>query len=113
MTMLRVAFVTHEEGLQGKSVDFEVKENPTKADGYFIQEIDEPTFFNGRAAAIYVRLGGKLQRIGELGVLHPTVLEKFDLRYVMVLGHTSRGVNANKFYRYPVSTLEINLEVFL
>ncbi|KAK4137764.1 phenylalanyl-tRNA synthetase [Trichocladium antarcticum] len=94
MTMLRVAFVTHEEGLQGKSVDFEVKENPTKADGYFIQEIDEPTFFKGRAAAIFVRLGGKLQRIGELGVLHPTVLEKFDLRY-------------------PVSTLEINLEVFL
>lgn len=94
MTMLRVAFVTHEEGLEGKSIDFQVKENPSKADGYFIQEIDEPTFFNGRAAAIYARLNGKLQRIGELGVLHPTVLEKFDLRY-------------------PVSTLEINLEVFL
>ncbi len=81
MTMLRVAFITHEEGLAGKSIDFEVKENPSQQDGYFIQEIDEPTFFNGRAAAIYVRLGGKLQRIGELGVLHPTVLEKFDLRY--------------------------------
>ncbi|SPQ21524.1 ed9b93d1-3a32-4098-9b41-939fe61cd882 [Thermothielavioides terrestris] len=94
MTMLRVAFVTHEEGLSGKSIDFEVKENPSQQDGYFIQEIDEPTFFKGRAAAIYVRLGGKLQRIGELGVLHPTVLEKFDLRY-------------------PVSTLEVNLEVFL
>lgn len=83
MTMLRVAFITHEEGLEGKSVDYEVKENPSQADGYFIQEIDEPTFFKGRAAAIYVRLGGKLQRIGELGVLHPTVLEKFDLRYVV------------------------------
>jgi phenylalanyl-tRNA synthetase beta chain len=94
MTMLRVAFITHEEGLEGKSIDFEVKENPSQQDGYFIKEIDEPTFFNGRAAAIYVRLGGKLQRIGEFGVLHPTVLEKFDLRY-------------------PVSTLEINLEVFL
>ncbi|KAJ4288239.1 phenylalanine--tRNA ligase subunit beta [Collariella sp. IMI 366227] len=94
MTMLRVAFITHEEGLSGKKIDFEVKENPTQQDGYFIKEIDEPTFFNGRAAAIYVRLGGKLHRIGELGVLHPSVLEKFDLRY-------------------PVSTLEINLEVFL
>ncbi|KAK4669846.1 phenylalanine--tRNA ligase subunit beta [Podospora pseudopauciseta] len=94
MTMLKVAFVTHEEGLEGKSIDYAVKENPSKADGYFIQEIDEPTFFKGRAAAIYVRLGGELKRIGELGVLHPTVLEKFDLRY-------------------PVSTLEINLEVFL
>lgn len=81
MTMLRVALVTHEEGLDGKSVDFKVKENPSQQDGYFIKEIDEPTFFNGRAAAIYVRLGGKLQRIGELGVLHPTVLDKFDLRY--------------------------------
>jgi phenylalanyl-tRNA synthetase beta chain len=80
MTMLRIAFITHEEGLEGKSIDFEVKENPSQQDGYFIKEIDEPTFFNGRAAAIYVRLGGKLQRIGEFGVLHPTVLEKFDLR---------------------------------
>jgi len=93
MTMLRVAFITHEEGLTGKSIDFEVHANPQR-DGYFIKEIDEPTFFKGRAAAIYVRLNGQLQRIGELGVLHPTVLEKFDLRY-------------------PVSTLEINLEVFL
>lgn len=94
LSMLRIAFITHEEGIEGKSIDFEVKQNPSKADGYFIEEINEPTFFNGRAAAIYLRLGGKVQRIGEFGVLHPTVLEKYDLRY-------------------PVSTLEINLEVFL
>ncbi|KAK0720102.1 hypothetical protein B0H67DRAFT_484225 [Lasiosphaeris hirsuta] len=95
LSMLRIAFITREEGLDGgKSMDFEVKQNPSEADGYFIEEINEPTFFNGRAAAIYVRLGGKVQRIGEFGVLHPTVLEKFDLRY-------------------PVSTLEVNLEVFL
>ncbi|KAL1838444.1 hypothetical protein VTJ49DRAFT_2667 [Mycothermus thermophilus] len=82
MTMLKVAFVTHEEGLEGKSIDYKVQQNPGPGnDGYFIKEIDEPTFFGGRAAAIWVRLGGKLQRIGELGVLHPTVLEKFDLRY--------------------------------
>jgi phenylalanyl-tRNA synthetase beta chain len=94
LSMLRVAFVTHDEGLTGKSMDFEVKENPSKTNGYFIEEIHEPTFFEGRAAAIYVRLGGKVQRVGEFGVLHPTVLEKFDLKY-------------------PVSVLEINLEVFL
>ncbi|KAK3326635.1 hypothetical protein B0H66DRAFT_166667 [Apodospora peruviana] len=94
LSMLRIAFITHEEGLEGKSIDFEVKENPSKEDGYFIEEINEPTFFDGRAAAIYLRLGGKVQRIGEFGVLHPTVLEKYDLRY-------------------PVSTLEINLEGFL
>jgi phenylalanyl-tRNA synthetase beta chain len=78
--MLRTSFITHEEGLEGKSVDYEVKENPSKASGYFIEEINEPTFFDGRAAAIYLRVGGKTQRIGEIGVLHPTVLEKFDLK---------------------------------
>ncbi|KAF9871674.1 phenylalanyl-tRNA synthetase [Colletotrichum karsti] len=95
LLMLRTAFLTHEEGLTaGKSVDFKVAENPSKPDGYWIEEINEDTFFPGHAAAIYLRLGGKEQRIGEFGILHPTVLEKFDLRY-------------------PVSTLEINLEVFL
>ncbi|KAK0636148.1 phenylalanyl-tRNA synthetase beta chain [Bombardia bombarda] len=94
LSMLRVAFITREEGLKGKSIDFEVKENPSPEDGYFIEEINEPTFFPGRAAAIFVRLDGKVTRIGEFGVLHPSVLEKFELKY-------------------PVSTLEINLEVFL
>ncbi|CZS93586.1 hypothetical protein WAI453_001125 [Rhynchosporium graminicola] len=83
LLMLKTAFVTHEEGLEGKKVD-----------GYWIEEVDEPTFFAGHAAAIYLRVDGKAERIGEFGILHPTVLDKFELRY-------------------PVSTLEINLEVFL
>ncbi|OIW28508.1 phenylalanyl-tRNA synthetase [Coniochaeta ligniaria NRRL 30616] len=95
LAMLRVALITHEEGLgAGKIIDFKVAENPSKEEGYFIEEIHEPTFFEGRAAAIFLRLDGQTKRIGEFGVLHPTVLEKFDLKY-------------------PVSTLEINLEVFL
>ncbi|KAH6969785.1 hypothetical protein HG530_014109 [Fusarium avenaceum] len=94
LLMLRTAFVTHDEGLTGKSVDFEVKENPSKPDGYWIEELDDATFFAGHAASVYLRVGGKERRIGEFGILHPTVLEKFDLKY-------------------PVSTLEINLEVFL
>ncbi|QSZ30871.1 hypothetical protein DSL72_000429 [Monilinia vaccinii-corymbosi] len=94
LLMLQTAFLTHEEGLEGKKMDFAIKENPAKPDGYWIEEIDEPTFFAGHAAAIYLRLGGKEVRIGEFGILHPTVLDKFELRY-------------------PVSTLEINLEVFL
>ncbi|KAF5641220.1 phenylalanine-tRNA ligase alpha chain [Fusarium sp. NRRL 52700] len=94
LLMLRTAFLTHEEGLSGKSVDFEVKENPSKPDGYWIEELDDATFFTGHAASVYLRLAGKERRIGEFGILHPTVLEKFDLKY-------------------PVSTLEINLEVFL
>jgi len=113
LAMLRVALITHEEGLGSKKVEFEVKQNPTEADGYFIEEINEPTFFPGRAAAIYVRLGGKVQRIGEFGVLHPSVLEKFDIRYVTSDSAPMLDQVANCGLRYPVSTLEINLEVFL
>ncbi|CAL3964773.1 unnamed protein product [Diplocarpon coronariae] len=94
LLMLQTAFVTHEEGLEGKSLGYQVKQDPSKSDGYWIEEIDEPTFFAGHAAAIYLRLNGKAERIGEFGILHPTVLDKFELRY-------------------PVSTLEVNLEVFL
>lgn len=50
----------------------------------------DPTFFPGHAAAIHVRIGGKEHVIGAFGVLHPTVLEKFELRSVMrmlVTGH--------------------------
>ncbi len=75
MAMLRSAFVTHEEGLAGASEKL----------GYYIQEISDPTFFPGRAAAIYLRVDGKDQRIGELGVLHPSVLDAFDLRYVLAI----------------------------
>lgn len=82
LLMLRTAFITHEDGLTGKSPDFEIKENPSKPDGYWIEELDEPTFFHGHAASVHLRLNGKEQRIGEFGILHPTVLEKFELRYV-------------------------------
>lgn len=95
MLMLRQGFLTSEEGLATeKKLEFEVKEDHTSRDGYWLQPIDEPTFFPGRAAAVYLRVDGKARRIGEFGILHPTVLENFELRY-------------------PVSTLEINLEVFL
>ncbi|GAW26081.1 putative phenylalanyl-tRNA synthetase [Rosellinia necatrix] len=62
---------------------------------YFIQEISDSTFFPGRAAGVYLgKEGGESRRIGEIGILHPEVLEKFDIRY-------------------PVSVLEINLDVFV
>ncbi|KAI0841446.1 phenylalanyl-tRNA synthetase beta chain [Hypoxylon sp. FL0890] len=97
MAMLRQAFLTHDEGLTtapDKQIDFEVTATHSKRDGYWLEPVDESTFFPGRAAAIHVRLGGKTARIGEFGILHPSVLENFDLKY-------------------PVSTLEVNLEVFL
>lgn len=84
--------------------------------GYYIKEGDDPAYFPGRAATIYYRLPpqkssktGELAYelkhmlhinqdrdivIGTLGVLHPTVLEKFEITY-------------------PCSALEFNTEVFL
>ncbi|KAM3514866.1 hypothetical protein MY11210_001471 [Beauveria gryllotalpidicola] len=82
LLMLRTAFLT------------DGTDTPGNPDGYWIEELNEDTFFPGHAAAVHLRLGGKEARIGEFGILHPTVLEKFDLRYA-------------------VSTLEINLEAFL
>ncbi|TRX94001.1 hypothetical protein FHL15_005079 [Xylaria flabelliformis] len=46
---------------------------------YFIQEIPDSTFFPGRAAGVYLGKDGEGRRIGELGVLHPEVLEKFEI----------------------------------
>ncbi|KAL2111745.1 hypothetical protein VUR80DRAFT_9387 [Thermomyces stellatus] len=96
LLMLKTASATHEEGLGGKgaSAQATVTTGNSRPDGYWIDELNEETFFPGRGAAVWLRVGGVEKRIGELGVLHPSVLEKFDLKY-------------------PVSTLEINLEVFL
>ncbi|KAL1971113.1 hypothetical protein VTN77DRAFT_64 [Rasamsonia byssochlamydoides] len=85
MAMLKSAFITGEEGL----------DNPAVGDShYWIEELDDPTYFPGHAASIHVRIGGKEHVIGAFGILHPTVLEKYELKY-------------------PVSTLEMNIEVFL
>ncbi|KAL8673918.1 MAG: hypothetical protein Q9168_001665 [Polycauliona sp. 1 TL-2023] len=85
MLMLKSAFVTSEEGLHAKGAEDAA---------YWIEEVDDPTFFPGHAAAIHVRIGGENHIIGVFGILHPTVLDKFELKY-------------------PTSTLEINIEVFL
>ncbi|KAJ7276528.1 hypothetical protein B0H12DRAFT_1041622 [Mycena haematopus] len=78
--------------------------------GYYIKETSDPMFFPGRAATIYYRpkqstlkqeLGSALRlvhleqdmKLGTLGILHPTVLEKFDIGY-------------------PCSSLEFTLEPF-
>jgi phenylalanyl-tRNA synthetase beta chain len=54
----------------------------------------DPTYFPGHAASIHVRIAGKESVIGSFGILHPTVLEKYGLKY-------------------PTSTLELNVEAFL
>lgn len=114
MAMLKSAFITGEESLT----------NPTVADShYWIEELDggfpalirsitsyiylftclvhlltcllpDPTYFPGHAASVHMRFAGKESVIGAFGIIHPTVLEKFELKY-------------------PVSTLELNIEPFL
>ena len=85
MAMLKTAFVTKEEGLEMKNA---------KGMQYWIEEVDDGTFFPGHSASVHVKLAGKEYKVGVFGILHPTVLEKFELKY-------------------PVSTLEMDLEIFL
>ncbi|KAK8199172.1 phenylalanyl-tRNA synthetase beta chain [Phyllosticta capitalensis] len=89
MQMLRSAFITREEALKNE-----------KLGGYWIEEVDDPTFFAGHAAAIKLRIAdeatGAMQThsIGVFGILHPTVLKNYELPF-------------------PTTALELNLEVFL
>ncbi|CAA16986.1 Phenylalanine--tRNA ligase beta subunit [Schizosaccharomyces pombe] len=57
--------------------------NPKDSDavGYWIEAEDDSTFFPGRCAAVYYRkdFGTAGIRVGVFGVLHPLVLEKFEL----------------------------------
>jgi len=81
MVVLSLGFT--EDGEQGSKV------------GYWIDETSEEMYFPGRAANIWIRMKeGKERVIGSFGILHPTVLAKFEITY-------------------PVSALEINLEVFI
>lgn len=70
--------------------------------GYYIKESSDPAYFPGRAATIYYRVPpakghqgvkGSDVEIGKLGILHPTVLAKFEIGY-------------------PCSALEFTLEPF-
>ncbi|KAN0079777.1 hypothetical protein V8E54_004991 [Elaphomyces granulatus] len=85
MAMLKSAFITAEEALDNPAVG---------SSNYWIEKLNDPTYFPGHAASIHVRIGEKEQVIGTFGILHPTVLEKYELRY-------------------PVSAVEINIEAFL
>ncbi|ODV82211.1 phenylalanyl-tRNA synthetase [Suhomyces tanzawaensis NRRL Y-17324] len=74
-------------------------ENPKTDDrrGYWIEEDKEnPTFFPGRGAKIFFRAvqGEEAKEIGSIGVLHPEVMQNFEIPYAG-------------------SSVEINAEVFL
>jgi phenylalanyl-tRNA synthetase beta chain len=63
---------------------------------YILQEQDNATYFPSRSANILIDMGDGSPpvKIGEMGVLHPDVLTKFQLGY-------------------PVSCMEIDLEMFV
>ena len=76
MLMLKSAFITKDDGLANPDLK-----------GYWIEEVEDPTFFSGHSAAIYLKVGDKPQRIGTFGILHPTVLKNFELPFpVSALG---------------------------
>lgn len=69
----------------------EVGWNPKKTnEGYYLQPVEDPTYFPNRCAEIVCN--GKV--IGKIGVLHPNVLNKFELTN-------------------PCSCVEINIEPFV
>lgn len=68
MLMLTSAFITREQGMKNEALE-----------GYWIEEIDDPTYFAGHAASINLNLAGKRQVIGSFGILHPSVLKAFEL----------------------------------
>ena len=76
-------------------LDKKARMSKVQTSAYWLEELDDPTFYPGHAARIKLRIGqAEAQTIGTMGVLHPTVLEKFELNY-------------------PVTTLEINIEPFV
>ncbi|CAG8561672.1 beta subunit of phenylalanyl-tRNA synthetase [Rhizophagus irregularis] len=67
--------------------------------GYYIKESENPTYFPNRCADIFLRRSSKsssivTSKIGNFGILHPNVLEKFEIMY-------------------PCSVVEFNLEEFI
>ncbi|KAK9236546.1 hypothetical protein V1525DRAFT_406642 [Lipomyces kononenkoae] len=75
-----------------------IKESDVGIPGYFIKQTGDETFFPGRAAAVYYRTKhdpSKTVKIGSFGILHPEVLEHYELPSVVA------------------SALEINIEYFV
>ncbi|KAF9008947.1 hypothetical protein BDQ17DRAFT_1349257 [Cyathus striatus] len=79
----------------------EMKNIGSAATGYYIKEREDPMYFPGRAATIFYRSSLTSEtknvshdiEVGTLGILHPEVLEKFEIGF-------------------PCSALEFTLEPF-
>lgn len=84
MLMLKSAFITREDGLKNPQLngywieEVEGKLNATSR-GTQLTESPDPTFLHGHSAAIKLNIDGKHHTIGVFGILHPSVLQKFEL----------------------------------
>ncbi|KAJ5551433.1 tRNA synthetase B5-domain [Penicillium sp. DV-2018c] len=96
MAMLKTRFVGDGQAAPGEA-QYYIKEldgeNPFSPIRNFANSSD-PTYLPGHAASIHLRVDGKDKEIGAFGILHPTVLQKYELKY-------------------PASTLELNVEAFM
>lgn len=82
-------------GKGGQQKSSGAKEKPlSERTVYWLTQHNHPTYFAGHAADIHLRIRGVERVIGQFGILHPTVLENYDLKF-------------------PVSVLEMNIEPFL
>lgn len=98
MLMLRSNFKFNDKTLKNLSSEYWIEEVDGKIFQMTVKNNSltcvDSTFLPGHAASIKVNIDGKTHTIGVFGILHPTVLQKFELPY-------------------PVSTIEFNLEVFM
>ncbi|ORY82123.1 hypothetical protein BCR37DRAFT_380062 [Protomyces lactucae-debilis] len=79
-----------------KMLSIKLIDKDTEEAGYYISEGDDATFFPGRNATVHVRLerGVAVQQLGVFGVLHPEVMQNYDLPF-------------------SASALELNVEALL
>jgi len=69
-------------------------ENKMEKKHYYLEASQDPSLFPGRQASVKLKDNGTQTTIGILGIIHPEVLENFGLNF-------------------PVSTLIIELDIFL
>ena len=55
-------FITREQGIS--------EDQAQRVEGYWIEELDSPTYLKGHAASVWLSLEGKRGVIGEFGILH-------------------------------------------
>jgi phenylalanyl-tRNA synthetase beta chain len=75
-------------------VEWIVSADSPASSGFYLRESTDGAFYQGQRASVVVRKDGRDMIIGSMGVIHPEVLNNFKLKF-------------------PVSALELTLEIFV